>query len=206
MVKMSRIRSRSVLNDVNFRTHPGMDTALVAFDADFVGRLVKGIARVEHLDLFRIAFRDLSAEPPQVVQELNENAPEVVDLGKRVDFAAFVERLEHVTEFDGGLPGSHVPRADGVMIAHLIEEILKADASLSQTGPRPYPRGWRGVECVRIARIEQRNRFSVLCDRCELRSPTGAGNRHRVALIGGRRADGQRTSALAPNCYRNGCY
>src|SRR5262249_3435181 len=119
MVKMSRTGSRSVLNDVNFRTHPRVDTALVAFDADFVGRLVKRVAGVEHLNLFRIAFGDLSAEPPEVVQELNETAPKVVDLGKRVDFAALVERLEHVTEFDRGLPRSHVPRADGVMISHL---------------------------------------------------------------------------------------
>jgi len=109
---MSRIRCRSVLNDVNFRTHPGVDTALVAFDADFVGRLVKRIARVEQLDLCRIAFGNLSAESSEVIQELNETAPEVVDLGKRVDFAALVERLEHVTEPDGSLSRGHVPRAD----------------------------------------------------------------------------------------------
>jgi len=131
IVKMSGIRGSSVLNDVNFRTHPGVDTALVAFDADFIGRLVKRVARVQELNLCRITFRDLTAEPSEVVQELNETAPEIVDLGKRVDFAALVERLEYVPELDSGLSGRHMPCANRVMIPHLIEEVLKTNASLS---------------------------------------------------------------------------
>src|SRR5215831_3659952 len=99
-------------DDLNDRAHPGVDAALVLFDADLVGHFVKLVARVKKRGT-RQALRHGIAEPAGIVQWLKEAAAEMIHLGERVDFAALIQRFEDITELNRCLCWGHVPRASG---------------------------------------------------------------------------------------------
>src|SRR5262245_39555722 len=169
----TRCRSRaprlSVLDDPDFSPHPGVDAALVLFDADLVFGFVGRVAGMKELHRLRIAFRDRGPKSTRIVDRLNEAATELIDFGKRVRLATVIERRQNVADLQHDVAGGHVPRADRVVTRQLVEEVRKLNASRSYTGARSGSGGWRGVEGIWIAGIHECHRFSLIRLHCELR-------------------------------------
>src|SRR5690349_14451612 len=121
-VSSARNRDWLLARDPDIRAHPGMDAALIVFDALVVFHFARGLARLEDRagGLYLRALRDLG-QAQDVVDRLEEAAAKFLHLGEGVHLAAMIDRGKYLTDFERHFVRSHVPRPGGMMACQLVD-------------------------------------------------------------------------------------